>query len=87
MAAKNAAVWYCEAVGLQVEGLWRARDPLQRSYCELSIFVRVMSLLQMRLALVLRCSSSGKFLGALNITTVAIFPYIFVNGGMIVILV
>jgi hypothetical protein len=49
MAAKNAAVWYCEAVGLQVEGLWRATDPIQRSCGELSIFVRVMSLLQMRL--------------------------------------
>jgi hypothetical protein len=27
MAAKNYAAWYFEAVGLQVDGLWRATEP------------------------------------------------------------
>jgi hypothetical protein len=27
MAAKNAVAWYFEALGLQVDGLWRATEP------------------------------------------------------------
>jgi hypothetical protein len=40
-----------------------------------------------RWSLLLRCSSPGKILGALNTTTVEIFLYMFVSEGTIVILV